>query len=127
MRSPADQALPELTIRRNVVYIRFMRSPLVAVLVFSTLLSSCRSDKSPAKSAADCTKMGAKTGVEGAKTGVKTGVEGVKTAGSAVGGLFSGGSDEAKRKWKEGKAETKRTANEGAAETTRTSRDPDCP
>jgi hypothetical protein len=69
-----------------------------------------------AKGAAE---KGAKTGVEGAKTGVKTGVEGVKTFGGAVGGLVSGGSDEAKANWKKGKQKTRKTAREGADETDR--------
>lgn len=70
-------------------------------------------------------KKGAKTGVQGAKTGVKTGVEGVKTFGGAVGGLFTGGSDEAKSNWKKGKEKTRETAHEGAADTKRTAHE--CP
>jgi hypothetical protein len=65
--------------------------------------------------------------VSGAKTGVTTGVEGVKAAGSAVGGYFEGGSNEASRRWKEGKRNTTRVANKGAAETNRESHAPDCP
>lgn len=64
-------------------------------------------------------EKGARTGVEGAKTGVKTGVEGVKTFGSAVGGLVSGGSDQASANWKNGKDKTRRTAREGADDTQR--------
>ncbi|MBN1608909.1 MAG: hypothetical protein JW940_19940 [Polyangiaceae bacterium] len=56
---------------------------------------------------------------------MKTGVEGVKTFGGAVGGFVSGGSDEAKAKWNEGKKKTRQTAREGADETERTSRE--CP
>ena len=97
------------------------------VVVTGVLLLSCSSNREPAKSAVNCSKMGAHTGVEGAKTGVKTGVEGVKTFGKAVGGFVEGGSDEAKKQWREGKEETKRTAHEGADETKRESRAPDCP
>jgi len=71
--------------------------------------------------------MGAKTGVAGAKTGVKTGVAGVKQVGKSVGGLFEGGSDQARQQWREGKAETKATAHSGGEETRREAHAPDCP
>ena len=71
--------------------------------------------------------MGAKTGYAGAKTGVTTGVEGVKAAGSAVGGYFEGGSNEAERKWQEGKSNTSQTAREGSRETSTESHSGDCP
>jgi hypothetical protein len=51
----------------------------------------------------------------------------VKTAGTTVGGFFEGGSDEAGRKWQEGKTDTKRTAHEGRDETKGESEAPDCP
>jgi hypothetical protein len=89
-------------------------------------ISACHASDPPTKTAVSCTKMGANTGVAGAKTGVTTGVEGVKTFGKAVGGFVEGGSEEAKKKWQEGKAETKRTAHEGADETKREST-LDCP
>jgi hypothetical protein len=98
---------------------------LAAAAAFGT--ASCGSDKPPAKTAAQCTKMGAKTGVAGAKTGVKTGVAGVKQFGKAVGGLAEGGSDEARQRWREGKAETKQTAHAGAEETRQEAHSPDCP
>jgi hypothetical protein len=41
----------------------------------------------------------------------------VKQFGEATAGLVEGGSDEAKRRWKEGKRETKSTAHEGADKT----------
>jgi hypothetical protein len=104
-----------------------MRS-VAAIVALGWVFSACgSSNNEPAKSAVNCTKMGASTGVAGAKTGVKTGIEGVKTFGKAVGGLVEGGSDEAKRKWDEGKAETKRTAHEGADETRSESHSPNCP
>ncbi len=84
------------------------------VAVTSSILASCGSSHEPAKSAVNCTKVGANTGVAGAKSGVKTGVEGVKTFGKAVGGLVEGGSDEAKRQWREGKEETDEARIEGA-------------
>jgi len=99
----------------------------VAVVLGLLGLVACGSSNEPAKSAVNCTKVGANTGVAGAKTGVKTGVEGVKTFGKAVGGLVEGGTDEAKKKWKEGKEETKRTAHEGADETKSEAKSPDCP
>jgi hypothetical protein len=77
------------------------------------------------KGAEGAVEKSAKTGVAGVKTGVRTGVEGVKTFGGAVGGFVSGGSDEAKAKWNEGKKKTRQTAREGADETERTSQE--CP
>lgn len=77
------------------------------------------------KGAEGAIKKGAKTGVAGAKTGVKTGVEGVKTFGGAVGGLVTGGPDEAQAQWNEGKQETRKTAREGADETEQTANE--CP
>ncbi len=104
---------------------RVFRAAATAAATFGSL--SCGSDKPPAKTAVQCTKMGAKTGVAGAKTGVKTGVEGVKTFGKSVGGLVEGGSDQARQQWREGKAETKRTAHSGAEETKQEAHAPDCP
>jgi len=87
----------------------------IAVCLLAACTAACGSSQSQCKTgAAGKAEKGVKTGAEGAKAGVKTGVEGVKTFGSSVGGLFSGGSDEAKKNWKEGKAKTKQTANEGA-------------
>lgn len=89
--------------------------------------ASCSSHKAPARSAGDCVKKGVRTGVAGAKTGVTTGVEGVKAAGKTVGGFVEGGSDEARRRWQEGKADTKRAAHSGAEETAQEANAPDCP
>jgi hypothetical protein len=102
-----------------------MRYRSIGLLPF--VLAACGSGNSTGQSAVNCTKMGAKTGVAGAKTGVLTGVEGVKTAGKAVGGLVTGGSDQAQKEWHEGKAETKRTAHSGADEVRREAHAPDCP
>ena len=84
-----------------------------------SLVCGCASNKNqpPAHTAGNCIEKGARTGVAGAKTGVLTGVEGVKAAGGAVGGYIEGGSDEASRRWEEGKAQTKKTAHEGKTET----------
>ena len=49
--------------------------------------------------------------------GLTTAGAGVKQFGEATAGLVEGGSDEAKRRWKEGKGETKSTAHEGAEKT----------
>jgi len=59
---------------------------------------------------------GARTTGEAVETGAKTAAEGVKTAGKTVGGMVTGGTDEAREEWNEGKAETKATAREGAAD-----------
>lgn len=95
---------------------------LPVVVAFAAGCGSSTKCNGGAKGAVE---KGAKTGVEGAKTGVKTGVEGVKAFGSAAGGLISGGSDEAKKNWKEGKKKTRKTAHEGADETDRTAKE--CP
>jgi hypothetical protein len=103
-------------------------SSLVATAVAIVALSGCASGKNQgaAHTAGQCVNKGARTGVSGAKTGVLTGVEGVKAAGGAVGGFVEGGSDEASRRWQEGKAETKRTAHEGKAETKGEANTPEC-
>ena len=53
-------------------------------------------------------------------------MEGVKTFGSATAGLFEGGTDEAKARWKEGSTQTKQTARKGGAETKHESAVPQC-
>jgi hypothetical protein len=69
----------------------------------------------------------AETAGSGAKTGATTAWEGMKTFGKSVGGLFSGGTDEAEQQWKEGAEETKKTAKQGAQETKTTARKKPCP
>ncbi len=92
----------------------------VELVITAALVLACgpsgKSASSPCGPKDDLKKAG-RTGAEGAKTGVTTGVEGVKTFGSATAGLFEGGSDEAKRRWREGKEKTKDTAHEGSAAT----------
>jgi hypothetical protein len=96
-----------------------MRILLLALLV---ALPGCASSDKNAASPAQCgkgakakIKKGARTGAAGAKAGVKTAAEGVKTFGRATGGLFRGGSKEAKSEWKKGAADTDSTASEEAA------------
>jgi hypothetical protein len=96
-----------------------MRALVLALLVS---LSGCASSDKSAASPAQCgkgakakVKKGARTGVAGAKAGVKTAAEGVKTFGRASGGLFRGGTQEAKSEWKQGAAATDATASEEAA------------
>jgi hypothetical protein len=110
-----------------MVIVNMERVLLAAIAAATLAASACGSGNSnePARTAAQCTKMGAKTGVAGAKTGVKTGVEGVKTFGKAVGGFVEGGSDRARQEWQEGKAETKSTAHSGAQEVKNESKE--CP
>lgn len=69
---------------------------------------------------------GADTAVEGAKTGVQTGVEGAKTVGKATAGLVTGGTEGAKREWKEGSRDTKHKAREGGQDTKRAAHGADC-
>ncbi len=86
----------------------------------------CAATPACRKGPKDDVAMGARTAGEAVKTGVTTGVEGVKAAGSAVGGFVEGGSDEAKKEWKEGKQETKATAREGSADVDREASVPNC-
>jgi hypothetical protein len=106
------------------------RAALVTVATFAALACSvagCASAPPPCrKSPSDDVVVGARTGAEAAKTGARTGVEGVKTAGKAVGGLFSGGPDEAKAKWNEGKQATKEEAKEGASQVDEEANVPRC-
>jgi hypothetical protein len=111
-----------------------MRCVLMLVFCSSFGVAGCKKDKPAAAPAetqcredvGDDVATGAKTGVSGAKTGVTTGVEGVKTFGSSAAGLVEGGSDEAKKRWNEGKKDTKATAHEGAAETKHEAQTPKC-
>jgi hypothetical protein len=98
---------------------------LLAVALASACGGSERKASAPCGPEKDVEHAG-RTGVEGAKTGVTTGVEGVKTFGDATAGLFEGGSDEAKRRWREGKERTKETAHEGAASTRAAARSAPC-
>jgi hypothetical protein len=101
----------------------FLRAAAPLAVVFS--LSACGGEKKEAAApSGPCTnvvkedvKMAGRTGVEGAKTGVAAGVEGVKAAGGATAGLFKGGTDEAKERWREGKEKTRATAREHADQT----------
>lgn len=99
----------------------------LAGLAFALSASGCASAPPPCrKSPSDDLAVGARTGAEAAKTGARTGVEGVKTAGKTVGGLFSGGPEEAKAKWNEGKQATKEEAKEGASQVDETASVPRC-
>jgi hypothetical protein len=122
--------------RHAGLYAQPMRWALFALLLSS--VCSCSKDKpaeTPASKPADkqCREdvgddvaMGANTGVAGAKTGVTTAGEGLKTFGSSAAGLVEGGSDEAKKRWNDGKKDTKATANEGRAETKQEAHTPKC-
>jgi hypothetical protein len=106
-----------------------MRPTSAIVLVAVALAAACGG--SERKASAPCgpekdVEHAGRTGVEGAKTGVTTGVEGVKTFGDATAGLVEGGSEEAKRRWRQGKERTKETAHEGAASTRAEARSPPC-
>jgi hypothetical protein len=81
---------------------------------------ACRED------VGDDLEVAGRTGAEGAKTGAKAAVSGVKTFGSSAVGLASGGTSEARSRWKEGSAQTKETAREGGAETKREANVPRC-
>ena len=115
---------------------------LALFLLSCSLVVGCKKDDKPAESpsshsstssdsqcredVADDVEMGARTGVSGAKTGVTTAGEGIKTFGKSAAGLAEGGSDEAKKRWREGKEDTKATAREGAHDTKHESHKPKC-
>jgi hypothetical protein len=62
-----------------------------------------------------------------AKTGGTTAWEGMKTFGESVGGFVTGGTEEAKKKWKKGEKQTGDTAREGGKETHETADGSPCP
>ena len=93
-----------------------MKRSISLVVIATAALVGCR-DSRTADDVKPCVKSSAVTAGEAAKTGGKTAAEGVKTFGRSVGGLFEGGTDEAKEKWKEGAQKTKETAHEGGSET----------
>jgi len=124
---------------RPQVAIRYAVRVRPAVLFLLIALTACKNEKpasSPSESGGgdkqcredtgDDVNHGLKTGVSGAKTGVTTAGEGVKAFGSSAAGLVEGGSDEAKKRWREGKKETKATAKEGAQETKKEAQTPKC-
>ena len=127
MRRPGHPQAKSAVGRIEVRYAAMRNLAVMVLVALAVGISSCGSSQGPAKSAANCTKKGVNTAAAGAKTGVTTGVEGVKAVGKAAGGFVEGGSDEAKKKWREGKEETKRTAHEGAEETKSESKATDCP
>jgi hypothetical protein len=95
-----------------------MRALTLALIV---ALSGCAASDKSAASPRPCGKgakhkleKGARVAGAGAKAGAKTAVQGVKTFGRATGGLFRGGSSEAKSEWKKGAAETDKTATDEA-------------
>lgn len=96
------------------------------LLAAVALLGAACKDSNTADKVKPCAKTTAATAGEGAKTGGKTAVEGVKTFGKSVGGLFSGGTDEAKKEWKEGSKKTGETAKGGGAATEDKGRAVDC-
>lgn len=98
-----------------------MRSALLLV----ALAAGC-SDSKTADDVEPCAKSSARTAGTAAKAGAETAVEGIKTLGDSVGGLFEGGKDEAKRRWKQGSQQTKTTGKSGGAETKTTARQNEC-
>ena len=99
----------------------------VLLLVAASLLSlpACK-DSRTASDVKPCAKTTAATAGEGVKTGGKTAVAGLETFGKSVGGLFSGGADEAKKEWKAGSKKTSETAKGGGADTKGAAKQIDC-
>lgn len=94
------------------------------VLVGSFLVLGCHANT--ADDVEPCAKGSAQTVGEAAKTGGETALSGLETFGTSVGGLFEGGTDEAKKKWKQGADKTKQTAKDGGADTKSAARETDC-
>jgi hypothetical protein len=102
------------------------RAHLGRLVVLALLGAAGCKDSNTADKVKPCAKTTAATAGEGVKTGGKTAVEGVKTFGKSVGGLFSGGTDEAKKEWKEGSKKTGDTAKGGGADTKQDAKAIDC-
>jgi hypothetical protein len=106
-----------------------MHSVRLLIVVSTVTLVACGSSQGgaddPCGPKGELKRAGRVTG-EAGKTGGKTAAEGVKTFGKSVGGLFSGGSDEAKKEWNEGSKKTSATAKEGAAGVKRESNSSPC-
>jgi hypothetical protein len=68
----------------------------------------------------------AETAGAAVETGGTTAWEGMKTFGESVGGLVSGGPEEAKKKWKQGEKKTGDTARKGGKETRATAESAPC-
>jgi hypothetical protein len=100
-------------------------------LLLLLALAACDRDPNTADDAdpcgpADDVERGARTTGSAAKAGAKTAADGVVTFGESVGGFFTGGRDEAKRKWDEGGERTKATAKDGGDDTKATARTKPC-
>lgn len=67
------------------------------------------------------------TGVEGVKTGASTVAETGKTVGRTTAGLVTGGTNEAGKRWEEGKENIRDAAHEGGAKTSDQANLPRCP
>lgn len=93
----------------------------LALVVGLTALSACKSGQ-PAR----CAETTAGTAGEGLKTGGKTAVAGLETFGKSVGGLFDGGTDGAKKEWKQGSSKTSQTAKGGGGDTKGAAKGVDC-
>lgn len=100
--------------------VRITHVPLAATLALLAL-PACKSGQ-PAK----CAETTAGTAGEGLKTGGKTAVAGLETFGKSVGGLFDGGTDGAKKEWKEGSKKTSQTAKGGGGDTRGAAKQVDC-
>lgn len=96
-----------------------------AVLFIAFAVAGC-SDSKTADDVEPCAKSSARTAGTAAKAGAETAVEGIKTFGDSVGGLFEGGKDEAKRRWKQGSQQTKATAKGGGDDTKATAHQNEC-
>ena len=108
--------MPVLTVEERAMKIAGTGCALAVALI----LGGCHSSEpqTPASmahcrhGAGDDVEMGAKVAGQSVEGGVETGWAGVKQAGSATGGLFTGGTKGAEEKWNEGKAETKQEGRE---------------
>jgi hypothetical protein len=105
------------------------------LVVAAAVLGGCSNKSGKGASApGDCRRDGgddvrtaARTSGEAARTGGVVVAEGAKTVGKTIGGLFSGGADEAEDAWKKGKARTAEKADEGKARVNKEASVPPCP
>lgn len=105
---------------------------LLAVAALSGTAACHHKDKD-AKTAAPCRrdteddiKNAGATGIEGVKTGARTTAEAGRMVGRTTAGLVTGGTNEAGKRWDEGKEDVSDTAHAGGAKTSDQASVPRC-
>ena len=109
---------------------------LLAAALLTGGLAACRHhDRDPAtaktapcrRDTEDDVRNAGATGVEGVKAGASTVAETGKAVGRTTAGLVSGGTNEAGKRWDEGKENIGEAAHEGGAKTSDQANLPRCP